>query len=100
MALTFNTEIKLGGGISVENAYGRITAIDNYNGTELAAAVYVYATEQAFLDGLEAVSALPFRNSVTAPYNRETMGTDILNLAHDAMIVGLDQQGYSATKVL
>jgi hypothetical protein len=100
MSLQFTTTIELNNGISIANAYGRVTAIDNYTGTELAAALYVYSNEEAFTNGLASIDALPFVNSVNAPYNRATMGTDILDLATDAMIIGLEQQGYVATKTL
>lgn len=100
MALTFSTTIELGGGIELANAYGRVTAIDGQKGDQVVGTVHVYATEQAFLDGKEAVAQLPFKDTVFAPYDRAVDGVDILDLAHDAMIAGLAQQGYTATKNL
>jgi hypothetical protein len=100
MALTFTTPIELGGGITIENAYGRVTAIDAQKGDQVMGTVHVYATEQAFLDGKEALGALPFRDSAWGPYDRTVDGVDILDLAHDVLIGGLAQQGYVATKSL
>lgn len=100
MALTFTTSIELGGGITLDNAYGRVTAIDGQKGDQVVGTVHVYATEQAFLDGKDALGALPFRDTAFMPYDRASEGVDILDLAHDALIAGLAQQGYTATKNL
>lgn len=100
MALLFDTSIELGGGVTIDNAYGRVTAVDAQKGDQVMGTVHVYATEQAFLDGKDALGALPFRDSAWAPYDRTSQGVDILDLAHDALIAGLAQQGYTATKAL
>ncbi len=100
MALNFQTTIELGGGIEVPNAYGRVTAIDAQKGDQIAGTVHVYATEQAFLDGKDALSTLPFRDTAWGVYDRNTMGVDVLDLAHDILEIGLAQQGYQVTKSL
>ena len=99
MALTFTTPIELASGISVENAYGRVAAVDQSTGTRIDALVDIFTSEQAFLDGKESLQ-VSFNRTASMEYNRETMGVDVLSLGHDALVYTLGQQGIVATKNL
>ena len=99
MALQFTTNIELESGIVVENAYGRVSAVDQASGTAIDAIVDVYVNEQAFVDGKQSIS-VRFNRTARRPYDRATDGTDVLDLAHDALITVLATQGITATKQL
>jgi len=99
MALIFNTMITLPSGLGVSNAYGRVAAVDQTTGTQVDAVVDIYASEDAFLNGLEPIQ-VGFNRTASAPYDRATDGTDILNIGHDALVASLTAQGFSVTKSL
>ena len=99
MALQFTTDIQTRDGFTVANAYGRVAVGDSYTGTEVSGHVDIYVTSQAFEDGVRPVKTAFIQDSIV-PYNRDTDGTDILNIAHDALIAQLAIQGIVATKVL
>ena len=99
MALQFNTTIATKDGFEVANAYGRVSVTDSYRGDAVHAVVEAYVSEQAFNEGASPLKAkfLPFAE---AAYDRAVDGTDVLNIAHDALIASLANQGITATKVL
>lgn len=99
MALQFTTNIELETGIVVENAYGRVSAVDQASGTMLDAIVDIFINEQAFIDGKQSLS-VRFNRTARRPYDRATDGVDVLDLAHDALITVLATQGITATKQL
>ena len=100
MSLTITSTITTVEGFEVSNAYARVAVIDQAKGTELEQMVEVYSTEQAFLDGKTQLSIEGLVNFSKAPYDRAAQGTDILDLAHDAMIAALALQNITATKNL
>lgn len=100
MALELTTPITTVQGFQVDNAYGRVSVVDNPEGTQLQAAVEFYVNETLYLGG-----ALPLQTSgldqfSIAPYNRDADGVDILDLAHDNLITQLGKQGVNAIKIL
>tara|TARA_R110000765_G_scaffold346595_1_gene436724 strand:+ start:829 stop:1131 length:303 start_codon:yes stop_codon:yes gene_type:complete len=99
MALQINTPIKTAEGFEVSNAYARVLVIDNFRGLTLDSAIEAYVSEADFLAGAQQLS-LNIAVSVNTPYDRSTMSTDILDLAHDNMIAKLADQGIAATKLL
>ena len=99
MALQFTTEVQTKDGFTIQNAYGRVAVGDSYTGTEVSGNVEIYVTEQAFVTGARPVKT-SFIQDAIVPYNRDTDGTDILNIAHDALVAQLALQGIVATKVL
>lgn len=99
MALTFNTPLTTPQGIEISNAYGRVSVLDDKTGTSIQAGLAIYASEAAFLAGAEEFG-FPNLGFASAPYDRTTDGTDILDLAHDVLINALAGAGISATKVL
>ena len=100
MALTFSTPITLESGITLSNAYGRVTAQDEYIGTMLQAYVELFVSEAAFTAGAKGIQTGVFNQYTSVAYDRSTMGVDILDLAHDALVVSLAAQGITATKNL
>lgn len=99
MALTFTTPLTLPTGITIENAYGRVGAGDPSKGVSVEGVVDIYASEAAFEAGAQPLQ-LDINNYVSVAYDRTTMGTDILNIAHDALVALLAEQNITATKVL
>lgn len=98
MSLTITSKIKTLEGIEIENAYARVLVLDNFAGLQLDSAMQVFLNEAAFLAGSEPLN-LDIPNNTSSAYNRD-MGTDILDLAHDAMIAKLAEQNIAATKNL
>ena len=99
MALTISTPFELSNGTTIETSYARVGAADGITGAIIQAVAIVYLSEQAYLDGKEALS-VPFEVNAHKPYDRTTDGTDILDIAHDMLIEALATQGISATKTL
>ena len=99
MSLTITTRIATNQGISVENAYGRVAVQDSFAGEELQSSLNLYASEDAFLQGAQILSTRLITTS-RVPYDRATMSTDILDLAHDQLIAVLADQNIDATKNL
>lgn len=100
MSLTITSTIQTIEGFDVTNAYGRVAVVDNPAGVELEQLVELFSSEQAFLDGKAQLNAAAVITNCKAPYDRTVQGVDILDLAHDNLIVALAQQGVTATKNL
>ena len=99
MSLTITSQIKTLEGITLEGAYGRVAVVDQFTGTTLQSQVDLYASESAFLEGANALHVAIASISVE-PYDRTAMGSDILSIGHDNLILLLASQGISATKNL
>jgi len=99
MSLQITSTIKTNQGIALATSYGRVSVSDDFSGDTLAARVNLYATESAFLGGKQVLSTQLVTVTRVA-YDRETMSTDILDLAHDILITVLAEQGVTATKEL
>ena len=100
MALQFQTPITLENGITLASAYGRVTAQDEYMGTMLQAYVELFVSEEAFTAGAKGIQTGVFNPYASVAYDRSTMGVDILDLAHDALVASLAAQNITATKNL
>ena len=99
MSLQINTPIKTAEGFEISNAYGRVLVIDNYQGKTLDSAIEIFVSKEEYLAGAQKLN-LNIAIHVNTPYDRSTMSTDILDVAHDSMIAKLADQGIAATKVL
>ena len=99
MSLTITSPVRTLEGIFIASAYGRVAVVDQFLGETLQAQVELYASEEAFLEGANALHIAIASISVL-PYNRAGMGSDILNIGHDNLIGLLAEQGISATKNL
>ena len=98
MSLTLTSKIKTAEGIELENTYARVLVIDNINGNKLDCALKLYASKEAYENGLQPLK-VDFKEYVSNPYDR-SLGVDILNLAHDNLIQHLAEQNITATKNL
>lgn len=99
MALTITSTITTLEGIELAGAYGRVAVVDAFKGETLEEYVELYASEAAFLAGAQQLNTA-LQLSLTMAYDRATMSTDILDKAHDDLIVALGSQGVTATKNL
>lgn len=97
MALNISTPITLDTGITVETSFARVAVTDSVDGTQLQSSANVYKSEEDYEAGK---FRLDFTVAVNTPYDRAADGTDILDLAHDAIIAYLAGEGITATKVL
>jgi len=100
MSLQINTPIITVEGIEVTNAFGRVAVVDNFDGTTLQAQVNLYTTEAAFDGGADPLRINGINVFSNTPYTRTPERVDILNIAHDDLVVVLASQGISATKNL
>ena len=100
MALQFQTPITTVQGFQVDNAYGRVSVVDNPTGKELQANVELFVNEVLYMGGALSLQTSGLQNFSVKPYNRDTDGVDILALAHDNLIDALAEQGVIAVKVL
>lgn len=100
MALIIETVLELNNGFSISNPYGRISATDNANGNSIDATMLVYLDKNAFESGKKYILPTGLPEYINIPYNRLVDGVDILNIAHDAFIAKLAEQGIIATKDL
>ena len=98
MSLTITTPIKTIEGFELPTSYARVAVADQIAGELLQCQASIFASEEAFTNGANQVNAL-VEAYVAAPYDR-LMGTDILDLAHDALIAKLAEQNITATKNL
>ena len=100
MALELTTPIITAQGFSVDNAYGRVSVVDNPQGTQLQSAVEFFVSEALYLGGAFPLQTTGLDQISIAPYNRDVDGVDILDLAHDNLITQLAGQGVVAVKML
>jgi len=100
MALQLETTITTVQGFEVENAYGRVSVVDNTTGTQLQASVVFYVNETLYLGGANPLQTSGLNDLSLTPYNRDVDGSDILSLAHDYLIQLLADQGIVAVKLL
>lgn len=100
MALQFQSQITTPEGIAVDGAYGRVAVLNNAKGTSIDFNVSIYATKAAFEAGANAIFPDNTKLGGSIAYDYATDSKDILDLAHDAMIQVLAQQGITATKEL
>jgi hypothetical protein len=99
MALIFSTPIQTRDGFTVENAYGRVAADDQYVGTHVRGHVEIFVNKEAYTNGLRPLKT-EFIQDCQVPYDRAVDGTDILNIAHEGLIAELAKQNIIATKEL
>lgn len=99
MSLKITSKIQTIEGIELQGAYGRVAVADQINGTVLQSNVMLFASEEAFLNGANALNQ-NFETFSSTPYDRATMSKDILDLAHDNLIALLAGQGITAEKDL
>lgn len=100
MALELTTPITTVQGFQVDNAYGRVSVVDNPQGTQLQSAVEFYVNETLYLGGAFPLQTSGLDQFSITPYDRAVDGVDILDLAHDNLIAGLAAQGVVAVKML
>lgn len=100
MALQLETPITTVEGFTVDNAYGRVQVLDKYAGESITAMVEFFTNEQAYLNGAQYLNVVGLDFGFVGPYDRNTDGVDILNLAHEYLIASLAAQGVNAIKLL
>ena len=100
MALTITTPITTNEGFVVENAYGRVAVLNNVEGTTLQYSVNLYVSQAAFEAGAQPFYPGGLILGGQSDYEYSTATANILDIAHDELIVVLGAQGVRATKSL
>jgi len=96
MSLQITTPITTLEGIVVENAYGRVAVVDQFAGVNLQSQVQLYASEEAFVSGANALHVI-LKDISIQPYDRNVQGTDILAIGHQDLQLLLASQGIEST---
>ena len=100
MALKINTELKNISDIAIPTAYARIAVVDNFKGNTIEGVAQFYVSKEAYKEGKAEFNPIEVSQTFHFPYDRATMSTDILDLAHDAYITYLAEHGVIAEKDL
>ena len=100
MALQITTELTTQEGFQIANAYGRVAVANQFKGDYLQGAVEIYKDEQSFLAGQQAIQFPDLLLGVQFDYVYEPNTVNILDLAHDAVILKLAEQNIVAVKML
>ena len=99
MSLSISTPLTTNDGIVLNNTYGRIQVVDDFNGKNIQAILNIYASESTFKGGYNPLS-FRLETFLSIPYLRETDGPDVLGIAHDAFVSKLASVGITALKSL
>lgn len=99
MSLQITSTIKTNEGIELSNAYARVLVFNDFNGRILRTSISVFASKEAYEAMLLPLN-LNIETGAGIEYDRETMTTDVLDLAHDKMIEVLASQNIVAIKSL
>ena len=100
MALNITSTFKTRDGFEVSTGYGRVSVLNPMQGTDIQARVDIFASESSYEAKNYPVEILNLQNQVVFQYDYATDSKDILDLAHDALIAKLAEQGIIATKNL
>lgn len=100
MALNIQNTMTLTTGMVIENPYGRVAVVNNVEGNKIQYAVNLYISAEAFEAGATPFDTMGLILGGEQAYDYATDSKDILDLAHDALITILADQGIAATKSL
>ena len=100
MALNIQTPMTLPTGMVIEQPYGRVAVVNNVAGNNIQYATNLYISQAAFEAGAVPFDTVGLTLGGEQAYDYATDSKDILDLAHDAMIQILADQGITATKSL
>lgn len=100
MALQIQTPIILNNGLELTTSYGRIDVQNFVEGSSINAILKIFISKEKFDNGFSSIYVEGLVDYINTPYNRLIDGVDILNIAHDAFIAKLAEQGIVATKDL
>ena len=94
MALQISGNIEISGGVTIPSAYARLTADVNGEGNRLRTIVNYYVSKDTYTNNDGEIYLM---NSVLPvyDYNRQTDGTDLLDVAHNKVKTELESYGYS-----
>lgn len=99
MALLINQEIQLQGGVKCGSIYARFQYTMNQNNDSINANIYLYATKEAFRNGLGELSVLDFHHrSLQIPFNPSN--EDVLIKIHEAFVAHLTEENIVKQAVL
>lgn len=100
MSLQITSTLKTPEGFEITNAYGRVAVQNSYAGDNIQAGVQLYKDEASFTAGDQPFQVTGLNQGATAPYVYEPGTENILDIAHDLLIVTLADQEVVAVKML
>ena len=100
MSLKITTTLKTQDGFELQESYARVAVANQYKGSYLQAGIEIYRSEAGFEAGDNFVAFPDLQLGVQFPYEYTPNTVNILDLAHDAMIATLLEQGIVAEKML
>lgn len=100
MALNINTQLTNISDIAIPTSYARIAVINNFTGNKIDGVAQFFVSKEAYKAGKAEFNPIEVSQNFNFDYDRNTMSTDVLDLAHDAYINYLAEQGITAEKDL
>jgi len=100
MSLQITTTLTTPEGFQITDAYGRVAVQNSYAGDNIQAGVQLYKDEASFVAGDQPFQVTGLIQGATAPYVYEPATENILDIAHDLLIVTLADQNIVAVKNL
>lgn len=92
-----NTSVDLGNGLSVDQFYVRIQVEIQQAGTQLNIRAETYYSKDFYKEGKRL--GVPYKFPRRIDYNRETDGSDVLEIAHNEIKNFLINQGISESNI-
>tara|TARA_R110000803_G_C11805807_1_gene300002 strand:- start:50 stop:358 length:309 start_codon:yes stop_codon:yes gene_type:complete len=101
MSLIIKSVIKSKSGFQVSNAYARVSVSDRFEGTALNTMINTYVSKSEYEAGAQPLGLdLELTANIVNSYDRNSMSSDILDVAHDNMIAYLASINIEAVKDL
>ena len=98
MALLISGEnITLNNGLTVTSAYARTNAGLAMDGSYLLIAPAYWASEEAYTNGVSPLQPTNINIPMTVPYDKSTMGSDLLFAANEIVKEMLEVEGFTVT---
>ena len=98
MALLITGEnIILNNGLQVTSAYARTNAGLSMDGSELYIGPAFWASEEAYLANVQPLQPTNLDIPMSVPYDRVTMGSDLLFAANEIVKLMLETEGYTVS---
>lgn len=95
MALLITGEtITLNNGLTVASAYARTNAGLSLDGSQLLIAPAFWASEEAYTTKVQPLQPTNINIPMSVPYDRITMGSDLLFAANEIVKLMLETEGY------
>lgn len=100
MSLKITSTIQTPQGEELNGLYGRVAVVNSIYGNRIEAIVELFKDQAAFEAGKDSYQFREINTGFAIDYDYATGEKDILDLAHDVLVVELAKQGITAVKEL